>query len=210
MCCGERLGHLDGELQCVNDRERAALKARGERFALGEFHHQELDAFVLSHVVKRADVGMIERRGGLGLTLESPAAVLTRRAARGQPFERDDTLEPRVSRSVDLPHAADADEREDLVRAEASAGCERGRTVVGSKRVQRAFQNLWIEWSRKLSGPIVRFEVGPDVLHANAFGSAGLLQRVWPYAQVELAYAIEDCTDASPGVCVEPAAITSL
>ena len=41
-----------------------------------------------------------------------------------QHLDRDVALEPRVARAVDLAHAARAERRQDLVRAEALAGSE--------------------------------------------------------------------------------------
>ncbi len=209
MCRGEGLGHLGSELERLHHRQRTALEAGGEGLALGELHDQEFDAGVLSDVVQRADVGMIQRGGGMGLALESLAAFWTRRHMSRQAFESDDAIQPRVSGSVDLAHATDAHEREDLVWTEASTRCEPGRSGLGRKRVQRLIQHLGIEPSRKLTGSVIRFEVGPDVLHADAFGVARLCQRVGPYAHIEVADAIEDGANTSPGVRVEPAPIAS-
>ena len=122
---GEGIGHLGGALQRLTHRQRTTLEAGSEGFALDELHDQELDAFVLSDIMQRADVGMIQRRGGMGLALESLAAFETGRHMSRQAFERDDAIQPRVSRSVDLAHATDADEREDLVS-------DRGESQVAS------------------------------------------------------------------------------
>ena len=40
-----------------------------------------------------------------------------------QQLDRDDTFEPRVARAIDLAHAADAVQRENLVRTKPGAGC---------------------------------------------------------------------------------------
>ena len=45
-----------------------------------------------------------------------------------QHLDRDGPLQPRVPRLVHLPHSARAQGRENLVGAEASAGCKRHRT----------------------------------------------------------------------------------
>ena len=42
-----------------------------ERLPLQEFHRNERQSFVLSDFINRADVGMIQGRGGPGFTLEA-------------------------------------------------------------------------------------------------------------------------------------------
>ena len=66
---------------------------------------------------------MIQRGNGLGLAFEALAELLARHLNRHQ------TLEPRISRFVDLSHAAGGDDMEDLVRTKASSG-GKGQDVV--------------------------------------------------------------------------------
>ena len=73
-------------------------------------------------VVQRADVRMVERRDGARFALEALAELGIGGECVGQDLDRDDAIEPRVARLVDLAHAAGADEREDFVGAEAGAG----------------------------------------------------------------------------------------
>ena len=70
-------------------------------------------------VVERADVGVVERRDSLGLTLEAGAPLLVGGEVRGQQFDRDRALEPCVARSIDLAHAPGRERRDDLVWSEA-------------------------------------------------------------------------------------------
>ena len=52
---------------------------------------------------------------------ESRDSFRVSRKRLGQDLDRDRAIEPRVARSVDLTHAARADQRDDLIRAETAA-----------------------------------------------------------------------------------------
>jgi hypothetical protein len=78
-----------------------------------------------------------------------------------------------------------------------------------SQLLQRLFENGGIEWSRKPIRPFFRFEVRPDVFHADAFGVARFLQPSGPQVRIEVADAIEHGTNPPPGVRVEPAKIAA-
>jgi hypothetical protein len=41
---------------------------------------------------------------------------------RGEDFDRDGAIEPRVARAIDFSHSTRAEERDHLIRAESSAG----------------------------------------------------------------------------------------
>jgi hypothetical protein len=110
MGLGKGLGHLAAELDRFDDRQRTAREAGGKRFSFGQFHHQERDAFVFTHVVERADVRMIQRRRGVGLALEPATALRARSRMGAQVFESDNTIQASVSCTVDLTHASDSEE----------------------------------------------------------------------------------------------------
>ena len=63
-------------------------------------------AGVLSDIVNRADVWMIEGRGGAGLALEPFDRTRIPRQFLGEEFQRDGTSQPRVFGQVDDAHAA--------------------------------------------------------------------------------------------------------
>ena len=67
---------------------------------------------------------MIERRGRARLVLEPLAQVLVRPRRRAQHLQRDRPLQLRIVREIHLAHAADSEERADLVTAELGAGLE--------------------------------------------------------------------------------------
>src|SRR5215471_256628 len=91
-------------------------------------HHEILDAVLTADVVQRADVRMIEARDRFRLALEPLLEIEVARDVIGQDFDRDGALEARVACTVDLAHAAGADQRENLVGAETLTCCERHKT----------------------------------------------------------------------------------
>ena len=68
---------------------------------------------------------MIERRKHLRLAFEPGKTFGIGRNDVGQDFHGDVTMQLRVTRLVDLAHAASPDGRQDLVSAETSPGSER-------------------------------------------------------------------------------------
>jgi hypothetical protein len=72
--------------------------------------------------VNLRDVGMVQRREQLGLALKSRQPLSVIRERIGQNFDRDFALQARIPRAIDLAHTAGADEGDDFVGAEASAG----------------------------------------------------------------------------------------
>ena len=80
-----------------------------QRLALDVLHDQVIRA----DIIKLADVGMIQRRDGSGLAFKALAELFLRE------LNGDDAAQARVAGLVHLPHAARADGREGLVRAEA-------------------------------------------------------------------------------------------
>ena len=80
-----------------------------ERLALQAFHHNEGSPCVFTNFVNRADVGMIERRGGARLALEALQEPAVLGEFFGQELERDHAAELGVFRLVHHTHAAPAE-----------------------------------------------------------------------------------------------------
>ena len=97
---------------------------RIEALAPDVLHHDEVVAVRRFDLVNGDDVRMIERRGGLRLLHEPAAAILVRQAVGGQHLDRHLAAQTRIARAVHLAHAARAEQREYLVRAELRAGGE--------------------------------------------------------------------------------------
>ena len=66
--------------------------------------------------------GVVQRGQGLGLALKPRDPLRVGGERLGQDLDRDGAIQLRVPRAVDLTHAAGAERRQDLVRAEACAG----------------------------------------------------------------------------------------
>jgi hypothetical protein len=106
------------------DGERPAFQARGECFALHQFHYQVVGA----DIVERADIGMVQRGNGAGLALETVAEVRIGR------FYGDGAPQPRIHRSKNLPHAAFAEFALDTVRSQTGPRRDRNRRIVDQFR----------------------------------------------------------------------------
>jgi hypothetical protein len=77
------------------------------------------------------DMWMIQRRENLSFALEAGETIDTSRDRIPQDLQRNIATELGVTRPIDLAHAAAADQRQDFVRAEASA---RGESHEGKGR----------------------------------------------------------------------------
>src|SRR5690242_15034855 len=78
----------------------------------------------LTDVVHGADMRVIAGRDRLGFAREAFERVRGARLGRDH-FHRHRAIETRVTAAIDLAHAARAERRDDLVRPEACARCER-------------------------------------------------------------------------------------
>jgi hypothetical protein len=77
---------------------------------------------------------MIQRGGGAGFLLEAPQAISIDADLGGQDLDGDVSAEPRVLRTIDFAHPADADGGLNLVRAEANAGTKRHEELRMNRR----------------------------------------------------------------------------
>jgi hypothetical protein len=82
---------------------------------------------VLTGVVDRDDVGVVEGARCLRLVLEALEPVLVLGEVVMHDLERHLAREPLVARAVDLAHPALAEESEHLVRPDPDAGGEAGQ-----------------------------------------------------------------------------------
>ncbi len=106
------------------------LKAQGDQFAgvdrpssqkfskalpRAEFHDDERPFFELSHIVDRADVGMIQMRCRPGFLLEPAPGGRVRQQTLGQELDGDRPAEANITGRIDDPHAAGPQAIDDLV-----------------------------------------------------------------------------------------------
>ena len=113
----ERLGDLPRDIQSFFERQRPLLDPLGKRRLLDQFHYEVVGA----DVVERADIQMIQRGDGAGFGFEAVRELL------GGDFAGDFAAKARITRPRDFAHAALANRRDQLVRAEPRGG--RGHLV---------------------------------------------------------------------------------
>ena len=80
------------------------------------------DYHCLFQSVDAADISMIRGRERLRFPPKPREAIWIGGERVGQDLDRDGAIQLRVPRAVDFTHAAGAERRQDLVRAEACAG----------------------------------------------------------------------------------------
>ena len=102
--------------------EGAVAEQVAHRMAVQELADDVGCAFVRADVVDREDVRMVQRCSGAGFLFEAPEPVGIRRVDVRQDLDRDVTSKTRVVREIDLAHSSTAQQIQDLVRAEQSAG----------------------------------------------------------------------------------------
>jgi hypothetical protein len=128
---GQTARELRGVLDCLPYGERPSAKPLAQRLAVEELRHEVADAAVGADVEHREDIWVIERRCRACFLLESPQAIGVDPGRRGEHFEGDVAIEPRIAGTEDLAHTAGADRAHDLIGPE-SRSCgdahEKGRT----------------------------------------------------------------------------------
>ena len=107
---GQGVGNLHPEFDCLPHLHRA-----GEGLALDVLHHQVLGLAILSDVMQRADVRMIQSRDRTRLALESIGELGL------EDLDRDGAVQSCVAGAVDVAHPTFPDEGGQFVRAKASA-----------------------------------------------------------------------------------------
>ena len=132
----ERVGQLARDRQRV-DLQRAAARRRGtalrtapgddrrQRRAVDELHDQRQAAAGVLDAVDLRDVRMVQRGEDLGFALEARQPFLIGSEGRGKDLDRNAALQPGIARAVDLAHSAGAEQRVDVVDADAGAWGER-------------------------------------------------------------------------------------
>ena len=126
--CLQRLGDLLGERERFLERKRAG----DEALADGLLHDGSTTSGRAEHLLESVEWRRF--RGGSAppknsLLARTGHAVLVCQKVLGQDFDRDAPREPYIFRPVDLSDPARPERREDLVKAETSAGGNpRGRT----------------------------------------------------------------------------------
>jgi hypothetical protein len=113
--CVQGVGNLDADIEQRLQLESPAKDHFPQSLAFQIFHHQEEAPLVLANFVNGADVGVIQSRGGAGLTPEALERLGIVRQAVWQKLESDKTTELDVLSLIDDAHPAAADFFQDAV-----------------------------------------------------------------------------------------------
>jgi hypothetical protein len=133
----ERVSDLDADLKGLVERELAAGEAVREGLPVQILHHEVIGAVLLTDVVECADVRVGQRRDCTRFTLEPLPGGRVVGQLRREHLEGDGAVQARISRTVDLPHAARTSRADDFVGAKPSTRlkghrCARHYTWLGA------------------------------------------------------------------------------
>jgi len=123
---GERVA--EGDLLRIRERflewKGTGSDLRVEALAFDEFHAEEVPPGNFLEGVNRRDARVVQRGERLRFPFEAKPSLFIFEELFRQDLDRDVSREPRVPRPIDLAHSARAEGGDDLVRAEACAGCD--------------------------------------------------------------------------------------
>jgi hypothetical protein len=155
-------GNLLRKRERVLERDRTALQALGQVLALDELHGEEVRGRAVRQrraleAVHVGDVGMVEGREQLRLTLEARQALRVARQLLRQHLDRDVASELRVGGAIHLAHPAGADRGGDaVVRERAAHQCEPPWSRVSSSYQLTTTFSCWRESVGSATGRTMR------------------------------------------------------
>ena len=117
---GQAAGGLDRVVHGLARRQGTVRQRLAQRLALEQLGHDVGNAGVRAHVVHHENVRVIERASRLGLEREPPQPFVVGGEGRRQHLDRHAPIEA---------GAAGAQRRDDFVRTDAAAGCDRHVSV---------------------------------------------------------------------------------
>jgi hypothetical protein len=115
MRARQSIRYLHRVRQRLIKRDGAFLQPIGQRLAFQKLHDEEISGVLAADVVKRTDVGMVERRDRARFLVEPLTELRIDSQRFRQHFDRDDAIESSVAGFVDLAHPARAKGRDDFV-----------------------------------------------------------------------------------------------
>src|SRR5271155_1202935 len=113
VSCIQCIGDLNAQRERLRNIERFTVNLVAQRFSAKKLHHEEWMTRRLTYVVNGANIGMIERRGSVGLSLKAFPRRF-RRKGLWKHFDGDIAKEPWVAGTIHFAHASLADGREDF------------------------------------------------------------------------------------------------
>jgi hypothetical protein len=129
----ERFSNARGMKKSFTIGQTAALQYRGERLAFQILHDHEGAVAVLAYIVEGANVGVIQTRNGASLGLETSTVFRARRKGRRNRLDRYRAFQSRIHSTVDLAHAAGANQLINFVGAQSCAALQRHRAALYGK-----------------------------------------------------------------------------
>src|SRR5262249_11181269 len=110
-----------------------------ERLAIDELEDQRGHTIRFDELVNRSNIRMIQRGERLGFAFEAGQAFGVSRKGRRQYLDGDFAPKLFVVGAIDLSHSASADQRLDLVAADAASLCQRHleRGILSEKALTR-------------------------------------------------------------------------
>ena len=131
----QRVGDLDAEFDDLLDFQRLSMDSLPQVRPFQPLHHDERLVLEFDDVVDRADVRVIQRRGGARLSIQAFQGKRVAGKFRGQEFKRHNAPQPRVFSLIDNTHPALAQFREHAVLSNGFAdhrGLSAARSEVSS------------------------------------------------------------------------------
>ncbi len=115
LCRVQRIGHFDRQRQQCFGPHRLARDAVLQRYPVQKLHGDESLAVLFANVINRANVGVIQRRGSLCLTLKTGQSLGISGNFIGQELEGNKTAQPRVFRFLHHTHPTSTELLDDAV-----------------------------------------------------------------------------------------------
>jgi len=128
LVCGRKaMRDLNGVLDRLAYRERTTVQSLAQRFALEQLGDDVGGAAVLTDVMHREDVRVIQRRGGSRFLLKTRQSLRLCRQAGGQDLDGDVPAQAGIVGLIDFTHSARPDWGGNDVWAEPRAGSDHRR-----------------------------------------------------------------------------------
>jgi len=120
----EPLGDLPAHVDRFVHGQRSARNSSRQVLPRHELEREEANVVLLVDAVDPGDVRMIERGERLGFSFEAPEPLFVVGQLLGQHLDRNFAIEPRIPRSIDLPHPPGSEGIEDLIERKGLTGGE--------------------------------------------------------------------------------------
>ena len=115
MGSGKRLRNMQPNLASFAPRNSRLTQALANGLSLQQFHDGEAYPFDVADIVNRQDVGMRQRRDGLGLALETQQGVGVLGELFRKNFDGDIAIEPEIACPINFAHPPSAKRGKDLI-----------------------------------------------------------------------------------------------